>query len=161
MQLLDNACPLAVYVPKQAVPEQKHKPRNDGGGGEGVEAEPANVRAGDLVGGKRDAPAAEGRARLARIAEFSRDEQRRRSRPGQVGIDDPARLRIDVVLLRSPEAADAQVQDLAALHRRHAQAAADALRAVVVFGRILGSLVLPAIDEPGHRIEPWSELVSS
>jgi len=68
---------------------------------------------------------------------------------------------IDVVLLGSPEAADAQVHELAALQRRQAQAATDALRAVIVFGRILGGLVLPAVDEPGHRIEPWSELVSS
>src|SRR5437660_3517099 len=64
-----------------------------------------------------------------------------------------------VVLLRPQEPANPQVQELAALQRRHAQATADALRPVVVFGRILCGLVLPAIHEPGHRLEPRGELI--
>src|SRR5205085_10605968 len=95
---------------------------------------------------------AKGDARFAAVEEFAREQELRRGRPGRIRVDDPARMRVVVGLFGTPEAADAESEQAAAAGRREANAASDALCGVVVFRRILGGLVLPAVEEPGDHV---------
>src|SRR5438128_4316843 len=159
LQHLRDAGPRAVEIVEQGVSEREAQPAHQIVVEQAVEAEPVHIRDVDEIGGEGNPAPAEGDVRLAAVGEFTGEQQLRGRRPGHVAIDDPARVRIVVVLLGSPEATDPEVQQPAAVDGRHAHPATDALRAVVVLDRVLGGLVLPAVHHPSGNVEPGRELV--
>src|SRR5207245_3779183 len=96
---------------------------------------------------------------LAAVYEFSGQQQPGEGSPGHVEVQDPPVMLGVAVLLRAPPSAEAEVEQLRAGERREADAAAEALVAVVVIQRVFGRLIFPAVGDPGGGVEPGCELV--
>src|SRR5438552_2524158 len=161
MEFLFDAGTAAVHVVEVPVARREAEPLRHLVVAEDVEAQPVSV----LEGARRlpdwNTDLARAHALLASVNELACEHEAAGRLPYGVDVDDPARIAIDAVLLGPPGGGtDAEVHDVVLSERREANPAAVGLVPVVVIERVVGRLVLPAVHDPGLRVERRAEPVA-